>query len=50
MWNDLVGLMAMTIWMAALYLLLANAKDATTIISGFGKTWFDGIKVLQARA
>lgn len=47
--RDVFGILTTMLWLVALYLLVTNATGATSIVRGFGQTWFDGIKVLQGR-
>lgn len=47
--RDLVGIATMMLYLVGLFLVLNNAGGATRIITGFGQTWFDGMRVLQGK-
>ena len=47
--GDLFSLASTMLWLVALFLVLSNGGATTSIIRGFGTTWFDGMRVLQGR-
>lgn len=47
--SQLVGIGTTMLYLVALYLLATNADGVTKVISGFGDTWFAGLRVLQGR-
>ena len=47
--RDIMDLATTMLWLVALFLVLSNAGGATRVITGFGQTWFDGMRVLQGR-
>lgn len=47
--GEVFGIASAMLWLVALFLLVTNAGGVTSIVRGFGETWFNGIRVLQGR-